>query len=44
MIKIKGIYEKPSQDKGNRLVGIVSRGDILRIICEDEGENKRAPL
>jgi CBS domain-containing protein len=31
-------------DKGNRLVGIVSRGDILRIICEDEGKENKSLL
>jgi len=40
----KGIKRIPVVDEGNKLVGIVSRGDILRIICEDEGEDKGDPL
>ena len=38
----KGIKRVPVVDEDNRLVGIVSRGDILRIICEGEGEETRA--
>lgn len=33
----KGIKRVPVEDEKNRLVGIVSRGDILRIICEEKG-------
>jgi CBS domain-containing membrane protein len=33
----KGIKRVPVVDEKNKLVGIVSRGDILRIICEDAG-------
>ncbi len=40
----KGIKRVPVVDKGNKLVGIVSRGDILRIICDDEGEETKEPL
>jgi len=32
----KGIKRVPVVDEGNKLVGIVSRGDILQIICEDQ--------
>jgi CBS domain-containing protein len=40
----KGIKRVPVVDKGNKLVGIVSRGDLLRVICEDEGEETKEPL
>jgi CBS domain-containing membrane protein len=48
--EIAGILDKkrikrvPVVDEGNKLVGLVARGDILRIICEDAGKDKRAPL
>lgn len=38
----KGIKRVPVVDEDNRLVGIVSRGDILRIMCEGEEEETRA--
>ncbi len=33
----KGIKRVPVVDEENKLVGIVSRADILRIICEEKG-------
>lgn len=32
----KGITRLPVVDAENKLVGIVSRGDIIRVLCEDE--------
>ena len=40
----KGIKRVPVVDEGNKLVGIVSRGDILQIICADEGEETKEPF
>ena len=34
----KGIKRVPVVDDENRLVGIVSRGDIIRIVCEEESK------
>lgn len=38
----KGIKRVPVVDGENRLLGIVSGGDIVRVICEEEGEHKEA--
>jgi CBS-domain-containing membrane protein len=35
----KGITRVPVVDKENKLIGIVSRGDIVRVLCEKSGEH-----
>ncbi len=35
----KGITRVPVVDNENRLIGIVSRGDIVRVLCEKPGEH-----
>lgn len=45
----KGITRVPVVDIENKLIGIVSRGDIVRVLCEQSGEldvpcEKRRPL
>jgi len=35
----KGITRVPVVDEENKLIGIVSRGDIVRILCEEPGEH-----
>ncbi len=35
----KGITRVPVVDKENKLIGIVSRGDIVRVICEKSDEH-----
>jgi CBS-domain-containing membrane protein len=37
----KGIKRVPVVDEDNRLLGIVSGGDIIKILYEGEGENKK---
>lgn len=36
----KGITRVPVVDADKKLVGIVSRGDIIRVLCEDEGKQQ----
>lgn len=38
----KGIKRVPVLDKENKLAGIVSRADILRILCEGEAKEEKA--
>ena len=35
----KGITRVPVLDKENKLIGIVSKGDIVRVLCEKSDEH-----
>lgn len=41
MLDKKGIKRVPVVDENKKLVGIVSRGDIVRVMCEESAKNNR---